>query len=474
MTIETQISQVAYEGNGVTRIFPVPFPVYRSEHVRMYRRDNGGNVVQVTADYYIQGAGGDAVTVTYPVAGSPMSAGEILTICRRVPLVQSTDLENGGAFDAEVIERQFDLVVMQIQQVNEDLGRALTVSIGSDAPDRTVERILADMAAIAARAEDALFQAQNIVQGVTLGKGVTNLRGTWRTSSALAAGDLLRLPAGYYPGRQTLLLMYDGLVCHPAGSDVPAELPQYEDIGPADVLSRDVRLLFDAPAGAVWSAWVVASNVSQHQEDLTAAAERAALDAQARAGEAAASAMGATGSMATAQTQAGVATASAAEAGRHLADAQTVGAGVAADAALARKWAENPHDSPVEPGAFSAKHWAEEAAGVVSGGIPVASPAQKGLVPSGGAAGWVYRVNAAGNGYGWEDFPKVEFATTAETAAGAVTGKATTPVGVKAAIEAHAAAYAPNSDAPGHVRVSYASAPPIGEGVEGQIWFQLQ
>ena len=164
-----------------------------------------------------------------------------------------------------------------------------------------------------------------------------------------------------------------------------------------------------------------------------------------------AAATGAAGSESAAAASATEATGSAAAAAQALADTQTAGvtaqaaidaavtaglSDVNASTALARKWAENPHGSPVEPGAFSAKHWAEEAADAVSGGTPIASPVQKGLVPPGGAAGQVYRTNATGTAYGWENFPEVTFATAAETVTGTATNKATTPAGVKAAIAA--------------------------------------
>ena len=159
--------------------------------------------------------------------------------------------------------------------------------------------------------------------------------------------------------------------------------------------------------------------------------------AEAAATAAAASAAGAAGS-ATAAAQALADTQAAGVTAQTAIDA-AVTAGLSdvnASTALARKWADNPHGSPVELGAYSAKHWAEEAQDVVVSNGPTASPTQKGIVPTGGAAGQVYRTNAAGTAYGWENFPEVTFATTAETVAGTATSKATTPAGVKAAIDA--------------------------------------
>ena len=83
------------------------------------------------------------------------------------------------------------------------------------------------------------------------------------------------MPVGYFPGREMLLLMMDGFTCYPVNEYETANIQQYEEMGSEDEVSRDVKILFDAPAGAVWSAWAIASNVSQHQEDLLALTEEA-------------------------------------------------------------------------------------------------------------------------------------------------------------------------------------------------------
>ena len=121
---------------------------------------------------------------------------------------------------------------------------------------------------------------------------------------------------------------------------------------------------------------------------------------------------------------------------RDRAEAAATGAAGSESAAAASATEATGSATAAADSADSAKHWAEEAADAVSGGTPIASPVQKGLVPPGGAAGQVYRTNAAGTAYGWENFPEVTFATTAETVTGTATNKATVPAGVKAAIDA--------------------------------------
>ena len=121
---------------------------------------------------------------------------------------------------------------------------------------------------------------------------------------------------------------------------------------------------------------------------------------------------------------------------RDRAETAAIGAAGSESAAAASAAGAAGSATAAADSATSAQHWAEKAQDAVVSNGPTASPTQKGIVPAGGAAGQVYRTNAAGTAYGWENFPEVTFATTAETVAGTATSKATTPAGVKAAIDA--------------------------------------
>ena len=70
-------------------------------------------------------------TITYPITGSPLASGEKLTLLGDVDYDQTTDLLGGGAFNARVIEDTFDRVVIQIQQLDERVDRALIMSVGT-------------------------------------------------------------------------------------------------------------------------------------------------------------------------------------------------------------------------------------------------------------------------------------------------------------------------------------------------------
>ena len=161
MTIETSVTKAKYLGNNSAREWPLPFPVLRPEHVHLVVTDTAtGRDTPISAGYSVTGCGTPNVSVTYPGSGAALPAGQRLTIYRLVPYVQQLDLENGGAFDAEVIEGQFDNTVMQIQQLSEEVSRAVKVSITSDAPAASAEDIYLQVELKAQRAESAATRAE--------------------------------------------------------------------------------------------------------------------------------------------------------------------------------------------------------------------------------------------------------------------------------------------------------------------------
>jgi hypothetical protein len=151
MTVETQVNRVQYVGNGAAREFPVPFPVLRAEHVRLFTWANGRQA-ELTEGFTVFGAGTNAVSVVFDNA--PLT-GVTLTILRRMPLVQPMDLGNGGPFNAETLEDSADNLAMLIQQLAEEVGRAIVAPESMEAGTVTYEML----AALLRDSEEALAAA---------------------------------------------------------------------------------------------------------------------------------------------------------------------------------------------------------------------------------------------------------------------------------------------------------------------------
>jgi hypothetical protein len=139
MTVETQVNRVQYVGNGAAREFPVPIPVLRSEHVRLFTWANNRQT-ELTEGYTVFGAGTAAVTVELDNA---LPAGVTLTILRPMPLIQPMDLNNAGPFNAETLEDSADNLAMQIQQLAEEVGRAIVAPESMEAGTVTYEMLVA-------------------------------------------------------------------------------------------------------------------------------------------------------------------------------------------------------------------------------------------------------------------------------------------------------------------------------------------
>jgi hypothetical protein len=72
-------------------------------------------------------------TVTYPLSGSPLPVGSQLVIVGNLPYDQPLDLPSGGNFSPLALENQLDRLTMQIQQLREQVGRAVQVSVTTGA-----------------------------------------------------------------------------------------------------------------------------------------------------------------------------------------------------------------------------------------------------------------------------------------------------------------------------------------------------
>lgn len=126
-------------GNGSTTAFPFTFKVFAASDIKVTIANNLGTetVLVLNTDYTVTlnpnqetSPGG---TVTYPISGSALPSGSTLTIIGNLPYDQPLDLPSGGNFSPLALENQLDRLTMQIQQLREQVGRALTVPVNSTA-----------------------------------------------------------------------------------------------------------------------------------------------------------------------------------------------------------------------------------------------------------------------------------------------------------------------------------------------------
>lgn len=132
MTISSEINRSGpYDGNSVTTVFDFDFRIVDESHLSVIKTDAAGieSELVIGADYTVSGVG-DASGGQITLSIAP-KFGEKITILRKVPFTQQTDLENQGAFFAETIEAALDLAVMRDQELSEKVDRAFkTTAVG--------------------------------------------------------------------------------------------------------------------------------------------------------------------------------------------------------------------------------------------------------------------------------------------------------------------------------------------------------
>ena len=133
MTISTTTSEIAYDGNGITTVFPIPFRFLTNADIVVVGVSSAGiSTTKVfTTDYTLTGAGAEAGgTVTMLVA--PASDTRLI-IYRDTAIVQETDYISGDPFPAETHERALDRLTMIAQEIIPRSTRSIRVPVGDSA-----------------------------------------------------------------------------------------------------------------------------------------------------------------------------------------------------------------------------------------------------------------------------------------------------------------------------------------------------
>ncbi|MBS6473835.1 MAG: hypothetical protein KH347_06265 [Acetobacter sp.] len=122
MTVSSQTNKIIYIGNGVAKEFAIPFSFLEQQHIKVEQKQ--GSVQTERTDWTVKN--GNLVFAIAPESGAEIA------IVREVPLTQETDYRDNEILHAETLERNFDKLTMQVQQLAEKSARAVTVDIFDD------------------------------------------------------------------------------------------------------------------------------------------------------------------------------------------------------------------------------------------------------------------------------------------------------------------------------------------------------
>jgi hypothetical protein len=166
MSLSSTTNKVREEGDGLEVDFDTTFPVQEASHLAVYkvvRATDVATLQTITTDYTVSiSAVTRIATVTYVEAPTAL---EDSLIVRTVPLTQGADIPTNNIFREVQIENALDKQMMAIQQLQEQINRALLVGVAEEdvpTPDEVSAAVAAAEAAQtgAEAAEDAAVIAQ--------------------------------------------------------------------------------------------------------------------------------------------------------------------------------------------------------------------------------------------------------------------------------------------------------------------------
>ncbi len=131
MTVPAGSIKHVYNGNGVTRNWDFTFPIYTDDgsDIKLYKTATDGTITEITSDYTVD-VGASHVVYPTVASGLPLLAtGEKITLLRSETLSQDSDWKNQGPFNAEGVESVADKIMMILQQLQEELSRAIKYAV---------------------------------------------------------------------------------------------------------------------------------------------------------------------------------------------------------------------------------------------------------------------------------------------------------------------------------------------------------
>lgn len=163
MTVSNTTTKLQYLGDGNNRTFAITFPLLSAAHLRVIITNAAGEETEVSANYELTPA---LNALTYPTVESglaPLPAGSKITLIRQTPLTQALDLQSGNSLDAEELERGYDKLTYIVQELKEQLARALKYN-ESEMNEHTAEEYLKE---IESASSSAAAYAQTASQAAT-------------------------------------------------------------------------------------------------------------------------------------------------------------------------------------------------------------------------------------------------------------------------------------------------------------------
>lgn len=129
MSVPNSNYRVQFTLTSATQTLAVPFYFLEDSHLKVINVSEGLDVLTISTDYTVTGAG-DEAGGSIILTGAATSIGDKITIKRSVPLDQLIDYIYNDRFPAKTHEKGLDKLTMLLQQLQEQIDRALRFEEG--------------------------------------------------------------------------------------------------------------------------------------------------------------------------------------------------------------------------------------------------------------------------------------------------------------------------------------------------------
>jgi hypothetical protein len=180
-----------YTGNGSTTAFPFSFKVFSTAEVTVVQTNLsliettltlGTNYTVALNANQNSNPGGTVNMVTAPASGF------LITLTSSLGYTQTLDLTNQGGFYPSTINDALDRATIQIQQLNEQVGRSVKVNISSSvSPADLINTIISSAASATTSATNAANSASNAATSATSASGSASSASTSATTATSQA-----------------------------------------------------------------------------------------------------------------------------------------------------------------------------------------------------------------------------------------------------------------------------------------------
>jgi hypothetical protein len=325
MTISSTTVKNSYNGNGSTLIFTYTFKIFQDSDLEVIIRSANGTetVKTLNTHYTVEGEGnssGGTVTFLKSLPDydyTPLST-ETVIIRRNIPQTQSIDYIANDPFPAESHEEGLDRAMMSLQEMQEELDRAIKLSKTNTITSTEFSQDAS------ARANKVL--AFNASGELTVSTEIGTYKGNWSTATSYVVRDIIKDTSNNN--------IYICLVAHTSTGSQPIS---------SNADSAKWGLIVDA-ASASSSASAAASSASAAATSASNASTSES-NASTSASNAATSATNASNSASAASTSASNASTSATNASNSASSASTFASNASSSASAASTSATNAANS---------------------------------------------------------------------------------------------------------------------------------